>query len=54
MEARVAATLIAFGLAFLVLGRVDNAYWGLMITPLWPVALVGIGRLGVLWREFRS
>jgi hypothetical protein len=41
----VAATLIAFGLAFLVLGRVDNAYWGLMITPLWPVALVGVGRI---------
>jgi hypothetical protein len=44
-EARVAATLVAFGLAFLVLGRVDNAYWGLLITPLWPVALVGVGRL---------
>jgi hypothetical protein len=44
-EARVAATLAAFGLAFLVLGRVDNAYWGLMISPLWPVALVGLGRL---------
>jgi len=54
MESRVAATLIAFGLAFLVLGRVDNAYWGLLITPLWPVALIGVGRLGVLWREFRS
>ena len=44
-EARVAATLVCFGLAFLVLGRVDNAYWGLMITPLWPVALVGVGRV---------
>jgi hypothetical protein len=54
MEARVAATLIAFGLAFLVLGRVDNAYWGLLITPLWPVALIGVGRLGILWREFKS
>jgi hypothetical protein len=53
-EARVAATLIGFGLAFLILGRVDNAYWGLLITPLWPVALVGVGRLGALWREFRS
>jgi hypothetical protein len=54
LEARVAVILIAFGLAFLVLGRVDNAYWGLMITPLWPIALIGVGRLGVLWREFRS
>jgi hypothetical protein len=54
METRVAAILVAYGLAFLVLGRVDNAYWGLMITPLWPVALVGVGRLGALWREFRS
>jgi hypothetical protein len=53
-EGRAAVTLIAFGLAFLVLGRVDNAYWGLLITPLWPVALVGVGRLGALWREFRS
>lgn len=44
METRVAAVLVAYGLAFLVLGRVDNAYWGLMITPLWPVAMVGIGR----------
>jgi hypothetical protein len=47
----VAATLVCFGLAFLVLGRVDNAYWGLMITPLWPVALVGVGR--VVAREGR-
>ncbi len=45
METRVAAVLVAYGLAFLVLGRVDNAYWGLMITPLWPVALVGLGRV---------
>jgi hypothetical protein len=44
-EMRVAATLVCFGLAFLALGRVDNAYWGLMITPLWPVALVGVGRV---------
>lgn len=44
-EARVAAVLVAYGLAFLILGRVDNAYWGLMITPLWPVALVGVGRI---------
>ncbi len=45
METRVAVVLVAYSLAFLVLGRVDNAYWGLMITPLWPVALVGIGRI---------
>jgi hypothetical protein len=44
-EARAAAVLVAYGLAFLVLGRPDNAYWGLMITPLWPVALVGLGRV---------
>lgn len=47
MEIRVAAVLVAYGLAFLVLGRVDNAYWGLMITPLWPVAMVGIGRMSL-------
>ena len=50
-EARVAATLVAYGLGFLVLGRVDNAYWGLMITPLWPVALVGVGRVLPLGRR---
>jgi hypothetical protein len=44
-ETRVAATVTAYGLAFLVLGRVDNAYWGLMVTPLWPVALMGVGRV---------
>ena len=53
-ETRVAAVLIAYGLAFLVLGRVDNSYWGLMITPLWPVALVGLGRIARLLGEFRS
>jgi hypothetical protein len=37
--------LVAYGFAFLILGRPDNAYWGLMITPLWPVALVGVGRV---------
>jgi hypothetical protein len=44
-ETRAAAVLVCYGLAFLVLGRPDNAYWGLMITPLWPVALVGVGRV---------
>ena len=44
-ERRAAAVLVCYGLAFLVLGRPDNSYWGLMITPLWPVALVGLGRL---------
>lgn len=44
-ETRTAAALLAYGLAFLVLGRPDNAYWGLLITPLWPVALVGAGRV---------
>jgi hypothetical protein len=31
--------LIVFGyvLAFLIAGRADNSYWGLMIAPLWPV-----------------
>lgn len=43
-ERRAAAVIAAFGLGFLVLGRPDNAYWGLMITPLWPVAMVGVAR----------
>jgi len=25
--------------AFLIVGRPDNAYWGLMIAPLWPIGL---------------
>jgi len=25
--------------AFLIVGRPDNAYWGLMIAPLWPLGL---------------
>lgn len=33
--------LIVFGYtaAFLVLGRPDNSYWGLMTAPLWPIGL---------------
>jgi hypothetical protein len=53
-ESRVAATLTAYGLAYLVLGRVDNAYWGLMIAPLWPVALVGVGRIAPALPRLRS
>ncbi|MGZ3313205.1 MAG: hypothetical protein ACXU8Q_03510 [Caulobacteraceae bacterium] len=53
-EGRAAVTLVAYGSAFLVLGRPDNAYWGLMITPLWPVALAGLAPATHSLARFRS
>jgi len=29
--------------AFLIVGRADNAYWGLIVAPLWPIGLFTIG-----------
>jgi len=37
---RVALTIFAYLLAFAIVGRPDNAYWGLMLGPLWPLGLV--------------
>jgi hypothetical protein len=36
---RLALTVFGYTLAFLVVGRANNSYWGLMIAPLWPLGL---------------
>ena len=41
---RVAATVGAYVAAFMVIGRPDNTYWGLIYTPLLPVGLLFAGR----------
>jgi hypothetical protein len=43
LENRVALVVIGYIGAFLILGRQDNACWGLMLTPLWPVCLLSSG-----------
>ena len=40
MADRLALTVVGYGATFLVLGRPGNAYWGLMIAPLWPIGLL--------------
>jgi hypothetical protein len=40
---RLALTVIGYMLAFLVVGRANNSYWGLMIAPLWPLGLYFAG-----------
>jgi hypothetical protein len=44
LGARLTLALAAYALAFMAVGRSDNSYWGLMIAPLWPVALAGVGQ----------
>jgi len=48
---RLALTVWGYCVAFLFVGRPDNAYWGLLIAPIWPLgfltawqAVRGIGR----------
>lgn len=38
-EDRVTLVVAGYILVFLIVGRRDNSYWGLMIDPLWPVGL---------------
>jgi hypothetical protein len=45
---RLGLTVGGYMFAFMLAGRPDNAYWGLMIAPLWPVAVVLAG--WSLWR----
>jgi hypothetical protein len=45
---RLGLTVGGYMFAFMLAGRPDNAYWGLMIAPLWPVAIVLAG--WSLWR----
>jgi hypothetical protein len=40
LGARVALTVFGYTVAFLVLGRRDNFYWGLVIAPIWPLGLL--------------
>ena len=40
---RLALVVIGYTLAFLVVGRADNSYWGLLLTPLWPIGFVATG-----------
>ena len=46
---RLAATLVAYALAFAVIGRPENFYWGLMFAPLLPLGFAracrALGRL---------
>jgi hypothetical protein len=37
---RLALVVVGYACAFMIVGRPDTAYWGLMIAPLWPVALI--------------
>ncbi len=39
---RVGAVVLGYAGAFCVVGRPDNAYWGLMIAPLWPLGMIGL------------
>lgn len=49
---RIGAVLAAFGLAFSVVGRPDNDYWGLLFTPLLPLGLIfAPAQTAVLWRR---
>jgi hypothetical protein len=40
---RLAFIVLGYGGAFMIFGRPDNAYWGMMIAPLWPLGLIGAG-----------
>jgi hypothetical protein len=44
---RLAFTLLGYPAGFLVIGRPENAYWGLMIAPLLPLGWVGAIAAGV-------
>jgi hypothetical protein len=42
-EDRLALVVIAYAVTFMIFGRADNSYWGLMIAPLWPIGLIATG-----------
>jgi hypothetical protein len=37
---RVLLVVLGYMSAFLIVGRPDNAYWGLIIAPLWPIGIL--------------
>lgn len=43
VDRRLLLVVGGYVLAFIVVGREDNAYWGLLITPLWPIGLAAAG-----------
>lgn len=51
-----AALLFAgYGLLFMIAGRANNFYWGLMVTPAWFIGLYWVpGALRDLWRRARA
>lgn len=50
---RIGLTVGGYMFAFMLAGRPDNAYWGMMIAPLWPVAVVLAGWGLWNWGRFR-
>lgn len=50
---RIGLTVGGYIFAFMLAGRPDNAYWGMMIAPLWPVAVVLAGWGLWTWARFR-
>ncbi len=52
---RVAAVVLGYAGAFCIVGRPDNAYWGLMIAPLWPLGLLAAdAAMATLWVRLRT
>lgn len=50
---RIGLTVGGYMFAFMLAGRPDNAYWGMMIAPLWPIAVVLAGWGLWRWARFR-
>jgi len=44
---RTGLTILGYVLAFCVVGRPDNDYWGLLLAPLWPLGLLQADRVAV-------
>ena len=42
---RLGVVVLGYTLAFCIVGRPDNDYWGLMIAPLWPLGLIQADRV---------
>lgn len=42
---RIAIVVLGYLLAFCVIGRPDNDYWGILIAPLWPLGLLQADRV---------
>jgi hypothetical protein len=45
---RLGLVLLGYGAALTVLGRPENAYWGLILTPLLPLGLITLPRMRAL------